>query len=92
MVARYAFRNHGNLDSALLALEANLGDLDHVTITVDPFVLATPKGHPLSRMTTPLARNRLRGESMLLRSRSALTETLHKIAEAIRCQTPKKQL
>ena len=58
--------NHGHLDSALLALEANLGDLDHVTITVDPFVLATPKGHPLSRTTTPLTRNRLRGEPILL--------------------------
>src|ERR1051325_5926629 len=40
--------NHGQLDSALLALEANIGDLEHVAISVDPFVLATPKDHPLS--------------------------------------------
>jgi LysR family hydrogen peroxide-inducible transcriptional activator len=58
--------NHGLLDSALLALEANIGDLEHVTITIDPFVLAMPKGHPLSRGKTPLARNQLRGECMLL--------------------------
>src|SRR5256885_14722022 len=35
--------NHGDLDGALLALEANIGDLDHVAIKVDPFVLATPR-------------------------------------------------
>src|SRR5262249_19671268 len=58
--------NHGELDSALLALEAHIGDLEHVAITVDPFVLATPKDHPLSRASGPIARNRLRGESILL--------------------------
>src|SRR5215471_10261068 len=56
--------NQGNLDSALLALEANIADLEHVEITVDPFVLATPKNHPLSRATTPITRDRLRGESI----------------------------
>ena len=58
--------NHGLLDGALLALEANIGDLEHAPITVDPFVLAIPKGHPLSRARTPLPRNRLRGECILL--------------------------
>jgi LysR family hydrogen peroxide-inducible transcriptional activator len=58
--------NHGELDSALLALEAHIGDLEHVAITVDPFVLATPKDHPLSRTSAPVARNRLRGECILL--------------------------
>jgi LysR family hydrogen peroxide-inducible transcriptional activator len=58
--------NHGLLDGALLALEANIGDLAHAPITVDPFVLATPKGHPLTRAKAPLPRNRLRGECILL--------------------------
>lgn len=58
--------NHGELDSALLALEANIGDLEYMAIAVDPFVLATPKGHPLSRHSTPVTRNRLHGECILL--------------------------
>jgi LysR family hydrogen peroxide-inducible transcriptional activator len=58
--------NQGNLDAALLALEADLGDLEHETVALDPFVLATPKGHPLGRARTPVARNQLRGERILL--------------------------
>src|SRR5215475_9590457 len=58
--------NHGQLDSALLALEANLGDLEHVPIAADPFFLATPKDHPLSRPSSPVDRKRLRGERILL--------------------------
>ena len=58
--------NHGQLDGALLALEANIGDLEHEAISVDPFVLATPKDHPLSRDSKPLTKNRLRGECVLL--------------------------
>jgi LysR family hydrogen peroxide-inducible transcriptional activator len=41
--------HEGSLDAALLALEANLGDVDHAVIAEDPFVLATPLGHPLAR-------------------------------------------
>src|SRR5436189_4302345 len=44
---------HGELDAALLALEANIGDLEHRVIAADPFVLATPKGHSLSDKSTP---------------------------------------
>src|SRR5262245_30762164 len=58
--------NQGELDAALLALEANVGDLEHQTIGVDPFVLATPRGYPLGRGATPVARNKLRGERVLL--------------------------
>jgi LysR family hydrogen peroxide-inducible transcriptional activator len=57
---------HGDLDAALLALEANIGDLDHVTIAIDPFVLATPRSYELGRGSKPVTRNQLRGEKMLL--------------------------
>jgi LysR family hydrogen peroxide-inducible transcriptional activator len=58
--------NQGELDAALLALEANLGDLEHDVVAVDPFVLATPKSYPLGRDNKPVTRNQLRGERMLL--------------------------
>jgi len=56
----------GDLVAALLALEADLADLDHHTVAVDPFVLAVPRGHELDRGTRPVRRNRLRGERVLL--------------------------
>lgn len=39
----------GELDAALLALEAETGDLSSALIAVDPFVLAAPRGHELGR-------------------------------------------
>jgi LysR family hydrogen peroxide-inducible transcriptional activator len=57
---------HGDLDAALLALEADVGDLEHDTIAVDPFVLATPRRHKLSRGSTSVTRKQLRGERVLL--------------------------
>jgi len=56
----------GELDAALLALEANIGDLEHRVIAADPFVLAAPKGHSLSGKSTPVRRKQLRGERVLL--------------------------
>ena len=56
----------GELDAALLALEANIGDLEHRVIAADPFVLAAPKGHSLSGKSTPIRRQQLRGERVLL--------------------------
>jgi LysR family hydrogen peroxide-inducible transcriptional activator len=58
--------SHGDLDAALLALEADVGDLEYDTITVDPFMLATPRGHKLSRGAASVTRNQLRGERILL--------------------------
>ena len=58
--------NHGDLDAALLALEADIGDLEHQSVAVDPFVLATPRGYPLGRGGAPVMRNQLRGERILL--------------------------
>jgi LysR family hydrogen peroxide-inducible transcriptional activator len=39
----------GTLDAGLVALEAELGDLEHAVVLRDPFVVALPKGHPLAR-------------------------------------------
>jgi len=40
----------GSLDAALVALESQLGELDHVPIASDPFLLATAPGHPLAKL------------------------------------------
>ena len=39
----------GSLDAGLVALEADLGDLEHAEVLRDPFVVAMPKGHPLAK-------------------------------------------
>jgi LysR family hydrogen peroxide-inducible transcriptional activator len=39
----------GRLDAGLVALEADLGDLEHAEVMRDPFVVALPKGHPLTK-------------------------------------------
>jgi LysR family hydrogen peroxide-inducible transcriptional activator len=39
----------GTLDAGLVALEADLGDLEHADVLRDPFVVALPKGHPLAK-------------------------------------------
>jgi LysR family hydrogen peroxide-inducible transcriptional activator len=56
----------GDLDGALVALEAELGEVAHETIGRDPFVLAVPLGHPLGVRTTPVPARDLAGASVLL--------------------------
>jgi LysR family hydrogen peroxide-inducible transcriptional activator len=56
----------GELDAALLALEADLGDLVTAPLGKDPFLLAAPPGHPLARARGPLRLADLRGEKVLL--------------------------
>ena len=56
----------GELDAALLALEAELGDVEVAVIGKDPFVLAAPHGHPLASKTTPVAAGELAGHAVLL--------------------------
>jgi LysR family hydrogen peroxide-inducible transcriptional activator len=56
----------GNLDAALVALEADLGDVAHQTIGRDPFVLAVPPGHPLGARTKPVTPRDLTDTSVLL--------------------------
>jgi LysR family hydrogen peroxide-inducible transcriptional activator len=56
----------GELDAALVALESELGDLEHVTIGEDPFVLATARGHALGRKPGRAKLGDLRDASVLL--------------------------
>jgi LysR family hydrogen peroxide-inducible transcriptional activator len=56
----------GDLDAAIVALEADLGRLDAALIAADPFVLATPQGHRLSSKKVAVAPADLRGEGVLL--------------------------
>ncbi len=56
----------GTLEAALLALEADLGDLEREIIAPDPFVLATPVGHPLGTKASPAKASELRDANVLL--------------------------
>lgn len=56
----------GELDAALLALEAELGDVEHEVIAKDAFVLAAAKSHPLVRRAEPAKAQELRDEDVLL--------------------------
>ena len=56
----------GELDAALLALEADIGSLAHEVIAVDPFVLAMPPSHPLAKGEGPVTTAELRREEVLL--------------------------
>ena len=56
----------GDLDAALVALEADLGDVARAPIGRDPFVLAVPLGHRLGVRTGPAAIRDLAGASVLL--------------------------
>ena len=56
----------GSLDAAILALEADVGDLDHEPIARDTFVLAAPRDHPLGRKASAAKAAELRGAPVLL--------------------------
>jgi LysR family hydrogen peroxide-inducible transcriptional activator len=56
----------GTLDAALLALEADIGDVEHEVIATDPFVLVAPPGHPLARKTGPAVPGELHDAGVLL--------------------------
>jgi len=56
----------GDLDAAIVALEADLGRLDAAPIAADQFVLATPQGHRLSSKKVAVSPADLRGEGVLL--------------------------
>lgn len=55
----------GKLDVALLALEADLGGLETMSLFSDPFVLAMPAGHPLAGKRL-ISESDLAGEEVLL--------------------------
>jgi len=56
----------GALDAALLALEAEIGDLERAVIARDPFVLATPIGHPLGAGSGKISPAELASADVLL--------------------------
>lgn len=56
----------GGIDGAVLALEAELGDVEHAVIASDPFVLVAPPSHPLVQRSTPIPARELRAADMLL--------------------------
>jgi LysR family hydrogen peroxide-inducible transcriptional activator len=58
--------DEGTLDAALLALEADVGDVDREVVARDPFVLVTPSRHPLGAKAAPAKPNELRHASVLL--------------------------
>jgi LysR family transcriptional regulator, hydrogen peroxide-inducible genes activator len=57
--------DEGELDAALLALEADLGDVEHEVIATDPFVIAAPPDHPILKHRLAHAAE-LRGLGVLL--------------------------
>ena len=56
----------GALDGAVVALEADLGDLEYQVLGRDPFVLAAAPGHPLVGSKTPASLDALDGARVLL--------------------------
>jgi LysR family hydrogen peroxide-inducible transcriptional activator len=54
------------LDAVLIALEADIGDVEREIVARDPFVLATPQGHPLGAKKSPATPAELSGASVLL--------------------------
>lgn len=56
----------GELDAALLALESDLGDLEHAVVGRDPFVLAASPRHALGRNSRRVRLDDLQAENVLL--------------------------
>jgi len=58
--------HQGSLDAVLLALEADIGKVDQSVIAEDPFVLATPKDHPLGSKKSGVSATDLKGVGVML--------------------------
>lgn len=56
----------GSLDGAILALEADIGDLEHFELGHDAFVLAAAPEHPLLKSKKPATPEVLHGATVLL--------------------------
>lgn len=54
------------LDAAVLALEAEIGDLEHLVLGQDSFVFAAAPGHALASSHKPIHADELEGEPVLL--------------------------
>jgi len=56
----------GAIDAALLALEAEIGDVERAVIAKDPFVLVAPAGNPLVAKSAPAKAAALRGATLMV--------------------------
>jgi LysR family hydrogen peroxide-inducible transcriptional activator len=56
----------GAIDAALLALEADIGDVEREVIAKDPFVLVAPAGNPLVAKSAPAKAAELRGATVMV--------------------------
>jgi LysR family hydrogen peroxide-inducible transcriptional activator len=56
----------GQLDGALLALEAEIGELEREVVARDPFLLAAPRGHAMARSRNPVRVSEMRQAPVLL--------------------------
>lgn len=56
----------GKVDAVLIALEATIGNVEREVVARDPFVLATPPGHPLGAKNAPATTQELQGVNVLL--------------------------
>ena len=56
----------GELEGAVIALEAEVGDVVREVIAKDPFMVVVPQGHALTARRGPVAQAELRGEELLL--------------------------
>jgi LysR family hydrogen peroxide-inducible transcriptional activator len=56
----------GTIDAALLALEADIGDVECEVIAKDPFVLVAPAGSSLVAKNTPAKATELRGATVMV--------------------------
>jgi len=56
----------GDVDGAVVALEAELGEIDHEVIASDPFVLVARPDDPLMQKHSPVSLKELRAASILL--------------------------
>ncbi len=57
---------NAELDAGLVALEADLGDVESAVVGIDRFLCATPPGHRFTRSQRPLRIEDLNGENVLL--------------------------
>ncbi|HEX2832482.1 MAG TPA: LysR substrate-binding domain-containing protein [Thermoanaerobaculia bacterium] len=56
----------GQLDAAIVAREADLGDVEQDVLLRDPFVLAASRSHPLAKSAQPARAHDLQEENVLL--------------------------
>lgn len=56
----------GEIEAAVVALEAELGEVDGEVLAEDEFFLAAPRGHPLASKNAPVRLKDLRGTDVLL--------------------------